>query len=252
MAETTLIEWTDHTFAPWFGCTEVDRECDNCYAEYWTVARFHKAGWGPHAERERSAASTWKQPLAYQRKAAKDGVRRRIFCSELSDVFDNHAPTEWRADLWDLIRSCPDLDWLLLTKRPQNIRKMLPVDWRSGWPNVWLGTTAGHQKAWDRVDALRTIPATVRLVSVEPMLEPVQVNLDGIGWVICGETVKSGQKNDDGMPCHSAVHGSRLGARFTLSVQRRRCPVLHEADDQQGVDPRRSGYPRISGVGAPG
>jgi len=201
MAETTLIEWTDHTFAPWFRCTEVDRECDNCYAEHWTVARFHKARWGPHAERERSAASTWKQPLAYQRKAAKDGVRRRIFCSELSDVFDNHAPTEWRADLWDLIRSCPDLDWLLLTKRPQNIRKMLPVDWRSGWPNVWLGTTAGHQKAWDRVDALRTIRATVRFVSVEPMLEPVQVNLDGIGWVICGgETVKSGQKNDEGTP----------------------------------------------------
>ena len=155
MAETTLIEWTDHTFAPWFGCTKVDLECNNCYAENWTVRRFHKAGGGPHAPRVRSAASTWRQPLSWQRKAVKDGVRRRVFCSELSAVFDNHVPTEWRADLWDLIRSCPDLDWLLLTKRPQNIRKMLPVDWRSGWPNVWLGTTAGHQKAWDRVDALR-------------------------------------------------------------------------------------------------
>jgi protein gp37 len=119
-------------------------------------------------------------------------------------VFDNHAPAEWRDELWDLIGKCPDLDWLLLTKRPQNIRKMLPERWGAGWPNVWLGTTAGHQKAWDRVDALRTIPAIVRFISVEPMLEPVQVNLNGIGWVICGgETVKAGQKNDDGTPARA-------------------------------------------------
>lgn len=149
----------------------------------------------------RSAASTWRQPLSWQRKAIKDGVRRRVFCSELSDVFDNHVPTEWRADLCDLIRNCPDLDWLLLTKRPQNIRKIVPADWGSGWPNVWLGTTAGHQKAWERVDALRSIPAIIRFVRVEPMLESLQVDLDSIGWVICGdETVKSGQKNDDGTP----------------------------------------------------
>jgi protein gp37 len=199
VADQTAIEWTDSTFAPWFGCTKVDLEFDNCYAEYWTVFRFHKAGWGPHADRVRSAASTWEQALAWQRQAAKTGTRRQIFCSQLSDVFDNQAPDEWRNDLWALIKRCPDLDWL--TKRPQNIRKMLPADWGSGWQNVWLGTTAGHQKAWERVAALRAVPAIVRFVSVEPMLEPIVADLDGIDWVICGgETVKPGQKNDDGMP----------------------------------------------------
>ena len=206
MAETTLIEWAHHTFPPWFGCTKVDRECDNCYAETWTVLRFHKAEWGPHADRVRSAQSTWKRCLSQDRKAAQDGVRRRIFCSELSDVFDNQALDEWRADLWSLIKSCPNLDWLLLTKRPQNIRKMLPADWGSGWPNVWLGTTAGHQKAWERVAALRSVPARIRFVSAEPLLEPIVPDLSGIDWVICGgETVKPGQKNEDGTPAMARV-----------------------------------------------
>jgi protein gp37 len=186
MSADTAIEWTDHTFPPWFGCTKVDRECDLCYAEDWTVRRFHKAGWGPHAGRVRSAASTWKQPLSWQREAVKSRARRRVFCSQLSDVFDNKAPDEWRDDIWALIKKCPDLDWLLLTKKPQNIHKMLPADWGLGWPNVWLGTTAGHQKTWERVDALRAIAAIVRFVSAEPLLEPVFADLDGIAWVICG------------------------------------------------------------------
>ena len=71
MAEQTLIEWAHHTFAPWFGCSKVDLECDNCYAEHWTVDRFHKAGWGPHVPRVRSKPSTWKTPRTYQNKARK-------------------------------------------------------------------------------------------------------------------------------------------------------------------------------------
>ena len=110
MSADTAIEWTDHTFAPWFGCTKVDRECDLCYAEHWTVHRFHKAGWG-NAPRRRSAASTWENPLAWNKKAAKAGIRRRVFCSQLSDVFDNQAPDDWRADVWALIARCPALDW---------------------------------------------------------------------------------------------------------------------------------------------
>jgi protein gp37 len=118
----------------------------------------------------------------------KLGVRYRVFCSELSDVFDNQAPEEWRHDLWALIRQCPDLDWLLLTKRVANARKMMPDGWPL--PNVWLGLTAGTQLGWTRdVNILRTIPAAVRFVSVEPMLEPIKADLVGIDWVICcGET----------------------------------------------------------------
>jgi protein gp37 len=96
----------------------------------------------------RSASSTWKRCLSQDRKAAKDGVRRRIFCSELSDVFDNQASDEWRADLWELIRQCPNHDWLILTKRIQNVPKMVPHDWPL--PNVWLGVTAGTQVGWNR------------------------------------------------------------------------------------------------------
>jgi protein gp37 len=184
MTANSAIEWCDDTFAPWFGCSRIDLECRLCYAAVWT-RRFKKAGWG-NSPRVRSAKSTWRQPLTWQRKAAKEGLRRRVFCSELSDFFDNQAPDEWRADLWDLIRKCPDLDWQLLTKRPQNIRRMLPADWDGGWPNVWLGATAGHQKSWDRLSALRAIPAVLRFVSCEPMLGPVNANLDGISWVICG------------------------------------------------------------------
>jgi protein gp37 len=194
MADQTPIEWTDHTFPPWFGCTKIDRECDLCYAEDWTVRRFHKAEWG-NSTRQRSAPSTWNKPLTWQRLAATAGVRRRVFCSQLSDIFDNQAPDEWRNDVWALVRKCPDLDWLLLTKRPQNIHKMLPTDWRAGWSNVWLGTTAGHQKAWERVDALRIIPALVRFVSVEPMLEPIKADLAGIDWVICGGETDPQQKH---------------------------------------------------------
>jgi protein gp37 len=185
MSAKSRIEWCDHSFAPWFGCTRIDRECELCYAEDFTVRRFHLAGWD-NSPRKRAAASTWKKVLTWQRAAATEGLRRRIFCSHYSDVFDNQAPDEWRADLWALIRATPELDWLLLTKRPQNIRKMLPSDWGEGWPNVWLGTTAGHQKAWERVGALRAVPAVLRFVSVEPMLERVNADLDGIGWVICG------------------------------------------------------------------
>jgi protein gp37 len=148
MPDTTLIEWANSSFAPWFGCTKVGPECDNCYAENWTALRFHKAEWGHHADRVRSAQSTWTRCLSQDRKAAKDGVRRRIFCSELSDVFDNKAPDEWRHDLWALIRQCRNLDWLILTKRIQNVPKMAPHDWPL--PNVWLGVTAGTQVGWDR------------------------------------------------------------------------------------------------------
>ena len=187
MAEHSLIAWTDHSFAPWFGCTKQSPACDACYAEDWTVHRFHKADWGPHAPRVRSAPSTWKQPLTWQHKAARDGVRRRVFVSHLSDVFDNH-PTiaaETRSALWGLIAKTPDLIWMVLTKRPQNIAKMLPAGWP--WPNVWLGVTGENQEWYDaRVAIRRTMPATLRFVSVEPMLEPIRADFTGIDWVICG------------------------------------------------------------------
>jgi protein gp37 len=83
----------------------------------------------------------WRQPLKWARQAY--GHRPRVFCASLADVFDNKVPKEWRGDLWELIRKTPDLDWMLLTKRPENIRRMLPNGWP--WDHVWLGTTTEEQ-----------------------------------------------------------------------------------------------------------
>ena len=185
MADVSAIGWTHHSFAPWIGCTKVGPECDLCYAEDDMDRRFHKAMWGNH-DRVRAAISTLKKPLTWQRKAVKHEVRRRVFLNHYGDVFDNQVPPEWRVELWKIIAECPDLDWLLLTKRPQNFRKMLPAGWP--WPNVWLGVTAGTQEGWNSkaVPFLRAIPAAIRFVSVEPMLEPLIVDLTRIDWVICG------------------------------------------------------------------
>lgn len=180
MAENTPIEWTDHTFNPWVGCTRISPACDHCYAADW-ARRAGKPGlWEPGAERQRTSADNWRKPLKWNRDSAAQvaagGRRIRVFCASLADVFDNQVPPEWRADLWALIRATPDLDWQLLSKRPQNIPDMLPPDWGDGWPNVWLGTTVEDQERADRnIPHLLAIPARVRFLSVEPLLGPVDM-----------------------------------------------------------------------------
>lgn len=187
MAENSGIEWTTHTFNPWIGCTKVSAACDHCYAEAWDK-RFGGERWGPHAERR--LTKTWGNPVKWQREAAASGVRPRVFCASLADVFDNHRSIlpEWRTRLWKLIRETPDLDWLMLTKRPQNIARFLPPDWGDGWANVWLGSTVESQKEADRLDALTSVPARIRFLSMEPLLGPVDLSrhIDRLHWVITG------------------------------------------------------------------
>ncbi|HEX7896012.1 MAG TPA: DUF5131 family protein [Terriglobales bacterium] len=181
MGANTKIEWADFTLNPWIGCTRVSAACDHCYAEA-LAHRYGWAEWGNHP-RHRTSASTWKQPLKWNRDAAASGTRGRVFCASLADVFDNQAPEEWRDELWDLIEQCESLDWLLLTKRPQNILKMLPkryiarrwtdrgsrLTWP--WPNVWLGTTVENQAEADRrIPHLLSVPAKVHFLSCEPLL----------------------------------------------------------------------------------
>jgi protein gp37 len=108
----------------------------------------------------------------------------------LADVFDNQVDPLWRADLFKLIRECDQLDWQLLTKRPQNIRKMLPSDWGDGYPNVWLGTTTEDATAYkQRASFLLNVPAVVHFVSYEPAIGPLgQLDINGRSpdWVIIG------------------------------------------------------------------
>ena len=119
MAENSKIEWTDHTFNPWIGCTKVSDGCKNCYAESLMDKRWGKVKWGPQGQRQRTSDENWKKPFAWDRQAAKQGIRYRVFCASLADVFeDNDQVSDWRLDLFDMIKVTPNLDWLLLTKRP--------------------------------------------------------------------------------------------------------------------------------------
>jgi protein gp37 len=187
MAENSKIEWTDHTFNPWVGCTKVSPGCDHCYAESWAKRAGKSAGvtWG--GERRRTSAANWEQPRRWNAQAHKEGRRYRVFCSSLADVFDNQVPAQWRAELFALIDATPNLDWLLLTKRIGNVREMVldmgrvmrmhndtfdPVLPR----NVWLGATIVNQQEADRdIPKLLAVPARVRFLSIEPLLGPVDL-----------------------------------------------------------------------------
>jgi len=190
MAKETDIEWADSTFTTWFGCTKISPGCDECYAKRIT----HGKGWGTEP-RIHTSPSYWRQPLLWNADGPRfqrvHGHRQRVFCSHMSDFFDNQADPQWRADAWKLIRATPNLDWLILTKRLQNIAKMLPPDWGNGYPNVWLGISAEDALYYvQRWTILATIPAVVRFVSYEPALGalgPVDI---GVGvlpdWIIAG------------------------------------------------------------------
>ncbi|WP_333826899.1 phage Gp37/Gp68 family protein [Pararhodobacter sp.] len=176
MAENSTIEWTHHTFNPWEGCQKVGPGCDNCYAEARDIRFTGGTHWGPGAPRRRTSVANWRKPLAWDRAAALAGERHRVFCASLADVFDNAVDPAWRDDLWRLIEATPNLDWMLLTKRPGNIAKMLPPIWGAGWHNVWLGCTVVNQEEADRdIPKLLAVPAAIRFLSMEPLLGPVDL-----------------------------------------------------------------------------
>jgi protein gp37 len=219
VSSDTKIEWTDATFNPWIGCQRVSPGCDHCYAERqngfykWTAG----GGWGPHAERRRTSEDNWRNPRRWNTKAAEfffeHGRRRRVFCASLADVFDNQVPETWRTDLFGLIRETPELDWQLLTKRPQNIGKMLPPDWSDGYANAWLGTTTENQEEYDRRwPILARVPAVVRFISYEPALEPLERSGRLPDWVICGGESGPGFRSMD----PEWARGMRLRARHRL------------------------------------
>jgi protein gp37 len=197
--EQTLIEWAGtrdaagvlqagYTFNPWLGCTKVSPACFHCYAETLVDKRFGRVEWGRGNPRSRTSDANWKQPLKWSREAAKFGARRKVFCASLADVFDAEVDPAWRNDLWALVRATSWLDWLILTKRPENVPGMLPVDWNHGYSNVWLGTSVENQHYANlRIPRLTAVPAVVHFLSVEPLLGPIKFNtLDDIEWVIVG------------------------------------------------------------------
>lgn len=202
MAENSGIAWTTHTFNPWIGCTKVGPGCDHCYAEAWNHRFDGGANWGPGAPRRRTKPQNWSKVRKWQRDwrtAIERGEKPepvRVFCASLADVFDNEVPQSWRDDLWGLIEECPDLDWIMVTKRVGNVGKMAPR-WGCGFgTNVIVLSTIVNQ-----AEADRDLDKLVRLkvdgiarhvgVSYEPALGPVDwlpwiAARLGLDWIIVG------------------------------------------------------------------
>lgn len=170
MGETTKIEWCDHTFNPWWGCLTT---------------------------RRMMSENHWRGPERWDRQAASDGVRRRVFCASMCDVFERNVQLDAaRERLWALVESTPNLDWLLLTKRPENFASMLPF-WSVSWPNVWLGISAEDQpRLLERAPHLSEAPAAQRFVSYEPALGPLQLGdfAADIDWLIAGAESGAGAR----------------------------------------------------------
>lgn len=188
MAEESGISWTDATFNPWWGCTKVSPACDNCYAER-DSKRYGHAIWGKDSPRRFFGDKHWDGPLKWNKAAEKEGVRKRVFCASMADVLEDRRDLdESRHRLWDLIESTRNLDWLLLSKRPRNFRRWLPVSLLDQG-NVWIGTTVESPEYLWRVDDLKRTDCDIHFLSLEPLVAAIPTigdHLSGIEWVITG------------------------------------------------------------------
>jgi protein gp37 len=195
MGKDSKIEWTHHTFNPWWGCIKVSAACDNCYAEIW-AKRLGVDAWGPTSDRRFFSDAHWKEPLKWNAEALAEGKRRRVFCASMADVFENRKDLiPYRLRLLELIKKTPQLDWLLLTKRIHLVRKQLPKGYE--FPkNVWLGATVENQaEARKRIRHLLEFSTpSVRFLSCEPLLGPLDLEpyltygplQTRVDWVIAG------------------------------------------------------------------
>lgn len=259
MGENSAIAWCRHTFNPWVGCVKVSPGCDHCYAEAYDARFRHGESWGP--EGKRTPTKMWNKPLAWNLAAGAAGERHRVFCASLADVFEDNARRpldDMRAELFRLIVRTPSLDWLLLTKRPGNImrhvKKALDLlcvrqdiqrsefsvteqtclvlrEWLAGaYPlNVWIGCTAEDQKhASLRIPQLLKVPARVRFLSCEPLLEsldvtkwlaPESLGRSNIDWLIVG--------GESSQPNHPARRFDPAWARW----------LVHQARGVEGCAP---------------
>lgn len=203
MSDMTKIEWCDHTFSPWEGCKRVSTGCANCYAAALSKRWGHRVWDGDDARTMRSL-DYWKKPFLWDKHARSAGKKSLVFCGSMCDVFDEFDSDQVRKErkrLWMVIENTRYLMWLLLTKRPQNIMSMIPR--RQGkypfhWPprcweydppaNVCYMTSIEDQATEElRVDELCRVPAYYRGLSVEPLLEKVDLHLNkvvpmDIGW----------------------------------------------------------------------
>lgn len=273
MSEKTAIQWTDHTFNVAWGCTKISPGCANCYAEG-DAKRYGFDVWGPDKPRRIFGEKHWREPLKWNRDAEKAGVRRRVFTSSMTDVFEDH-PTinREREKLWPLIASTPWLDWQILTKRAERMRRH---DF-AHMPNVWIGVSVENQATADeRIPLLISTRARVRFVSYEPALGPIDFtktcfiqtdlglssyNLAGLGctrgpdygppdWIIVGGESRGSRPFDlawarstiatcksAGIACFVKQLGATAYAQPVYHEGRIVGGVTRELDDRKGGDP---------------
>lgn len=194
---TTDIEWVLNTDGTqgyainlWIGCSKISPACDNCYAEKSRVAVCFDVKWG--VDEPRKKCNPYKKLTTINNKAAKQNIRIRVFINPDSDIFDNKVPQEWRNEFWDFVESTHCIDYILVTKRIGNAKKMIPQSWLdNGYPvNVWQLITVCDQAEADRdIPKLFSMPyIRVHGLSIEPMLGEIDLSkyINSLNWVIVG------------------------------------------------------------------
>lgn len=204
--KNSRIEWCDHTLNFWYGCTKVSPACERCYAETLMDRRFHRVKWGQGKPRVERLVAADKEAMRWNKEAEKAQTQPRVFVNSLSDWLDPEVPLVWLECLLNTIRVCTNLNFLLLTKRPEKFLRIVSIlmnkrltdkafcrwldKWKNGDPpnNVWVGVTAETQEmANRRIPQLMKIPAKIHYVSCEPLLENIcLLGFEGVDWVICG------------------------------------------------------------------
>ena len=199
MGEKTGIEWTDSTWNPIVGCTKVSAGCKHCYAERMAkrlaaMARAAEAR-GQNGGRLNNYATVlnskgqWKRNVFLDESAVEDPLKWRtprfVFVNSMSDLFHPKVPTDFIQRIFEVMNSCPQHTFQILTKRPERAAKVAKqLTWSA---NIWMGTSVEDQRVVQRITHLRKIKANVRFLSVEPLLGPIpRLPIAGIDWVIVG------------------------------------------------------------------
>lgn len=221
MAELTGIGWCDSTANLWIGCSKTSGACAHCYAEDLMGtegSRLKRVVWGNDGERD-YCKQGWADLRKWQRAAARNGGvdpklgrRRFVFINSLSDFFDNHKSVIWRREAWELFRECTHLVLILVTKRPQLIKRELPEFWAEIAHRVYIIATAEDQfnYDWRRLALLRAFQGRpysewpLLGFSIEPQLGPIDLRLTQ-GWCnACGKITSGailGHCSDPDSPC---------------------------------------------------
>ena len=178
MADRSKIEWTEATWNPVRGCTKISAGCQNCYAEAF-AERWR--GIPGHAYEQgfdlRLVPEMLDLPLRWK-------TPRKIFVNSMSDLFHEGVPDEFIIEVFDIMRLASKHQFQLLTKRPERLAELSS---RLPWPrNVWVGVTIENQTTANRLQHLLTVPAHIKFISFEPLLGPIDIDLNGVDWVIVG------------------------------------------------------------------